>query len=29
LESAVDRLEFVTVEGLLAYGEMLARRTAG
>jgi len=29
LESAKDRLEFVTVEGLLAYGEMLARRTAG
>ena len=29
MESAVDRLEFVTVEGLLAYGEMLARRTAG
>jgi 6-phosphofructokinase 1 len=28
LESAVDQLEFVTVEGLLAYGEMLARRTA-
>ena len=25
----MDRLEFVTVEGLLAYGEMLARRTAG
>jgi len=24
----VDRLEFVTVEGLLTYGEMLARRTA-
>ena len=29
LESAVERLEFVTVEGLLAYGEMLALRTAG
>src|SRR3990167_2363487 len=29
VESAVDRLEFVTVEGLLAYGEMLARRPAG
>ena len=29
LESAVDQLEFVTVEGLLAYGEMLVRRTAG
>ena len=29
MESAVDRLEFVTVEGLLAYGEMLACRTAG
>jgi len=29
LESAKDRLEFVTVEGLLAYGEMLARRTPG
>ena len=25
----MDQLEFVTVEGLLAYGEMLARRTAG
>jgi 6-phosphofructokinase 1 len=25
----MDRLEFVTVETLLAYGEMLARRTAG
>ena len=29
MESAVDQLEFVTVEGLLAYGEMLARRSAG
>ncbi|HSV91279.1 MAG TPA: hypothetical protein VLH80_09280, partial [Nitrospiraceae bacterium] len=29
MESAVDGLEFVTVEGLLAYGEMLARRPAG
>ncbi|MDN5941138.1 MAG: hypothetical protein L0H94_04560, partial [Nitrospira sp.] len=29
MESTVDQLEFVTVEGLLAYGEMLARRTAG
>jgi len=29
LESAADQLEFVTVEGLLAYGEMLAHRTAG
>ena len=28
MKSAVDRLDFVTVEGLLAYGEMLARRTA-
>lgn len=29
MESAVDRLEFVTVEGLLAYGELLACRIAG
>ncbi|MEP6960115.1 MAG: hypothetical protein ABI980_15415, partial [Nitrospirota bacterium] len=29
MEGAVDRLEFVTVEGLLAYGEILSRRTAG
>ena len=29
VESAADRFEFVTIEGLLAYGEMLARRTAG
>ncbi|MEO5957241.1 MAG: hypothetical protein ABIR36_16340, partial [Nitrospiraceae bacterium] len=29
MESTVDRLEFVTVEGLLAYGEILARRPAG
>ncbi|MGH7183367.1 MAG: 6-phosphofructokinase, partial [Nitrospiraceae bacterium] len=29
MESTIDQLEFVTVEGLLAYGEMLARRTAG
>ncbi|HSQ91861.1 MAG TPA: 6-phosphofructokinase, partial [Nitrospiraceae bacterium] len=28
MESAVDRLEFVTVEGLLAYGELLASRIA-
>ncbi len=26
---AVDQLDFVTIEGLLAYGEVLARRTAG
>ena len=25
----MDRLEFVTVEGLLAYGELLASRIAG
>ncbi|MEQ1562728.1 MAG: hypothetical protein ABL935_04960, partial [Nitrospiraceae bacterium] len=29
MESTVDRLEFVTIEGLLAYGEMLARRPSG
>ena len=29
MDSAVDRLEFVTVEGLLAYGELLASRIAG
>ncbi len=28
MESDVDKLEFVTLEGLLAYGESLARRTS-
>ncbi len=29
MESTLDRLDFVTIQGLLAYGEMFARRTAG
>ncbi|MGH7166160.1 MAG: hypothetical protein ACREIS_11615, partial [Nitrospiraceae bacterium] len=29
MDTDLDTLDFVTIEGLLAYGEALARRTAG